>query len=133
VPFQELGARALHGFQVPVAGGLAMIQPGQEFQLREQVIGRRPAVDLQAEVLIVEFVFEDHIAGRAIQQPGTFEQWASRLRQARFKQVDIERAQFCERARYGLAEIGKALQMALVGIRQSEAENCPRVYCARYQ
>lgn len=49
VPFQELGARTLHGFQVRIAGGFAVIQPGQEFQLRQQVIGRRPAVDLQAE------------------------------------------------------------------------------------
>ena len=49
VAFQELGARALHRFHICVSGGLAMIQPGQEFQLREQVIGCRAAVDLQAE------------------------------------------------------------------------------------
>jgi hypothetical protein len=86
VPFQELGARALHRFQVSVAGGFAVIQPGQKLQLREQVIGRRPAIDLQAEVLIVEFVLEHYVARRAVQQPGAFEQRTSRLRQARFKQ-----------------------------------------------
>ena len=130
--FEELHARALYGFQIRVAGCFAVIQPGQEFQLREQMIGRCPAIDLQAKVLVVELVFEHHVAGRAIQQPGAFEQRTSRLWQARFKQVDIERAQFRQRSRYGFAELGKALQMALVGIPEREAEDCPGVYCARY-
>jgi hypothetical protein len=118
VPFQELGARTLHGFQVRIAGGFAVIQPGQEFQLRQQVIGRRPSVDLQAEALIVELVFEYHVARRAIQQPGAFEQRTPRLRQAGFEQVDIERAQFFERGWRGFAKVAKARQMALVGIPQ---------------
>ena len=71
--FQEVGTRALQGVRVCIAGGFAVIQPSQEFQLREQVIWRGSAVDLQAEVLIVEFVFEHHVAGWVIQQPGTFE------------------------------------------------------------
>jgi hypothetical protein len=70
-----------------------MIQPRQEFQLREQMIGRRLGMDLQTKVLIEKLVLQHHIARRTIQQPGALQQGAARLRQPGLKQIDIERPQ----------------------------------------
>jgi hypothetical protein len=60
VAFQEFGARPFQRCGIGVAGGQAMIQPCQEFQLREQMIGRGPGVDFQAEILIEQLVFQHH-------------------------------------------------------------------------
>src|ERR1039457_7236530 len=90
------------------------------------------AVDFQAEVLVEDLILEHHFAGRTVQEPGALEQRAARLRQAGFEQVDIERAQFLQRAGHIFAEFAEALKVALAGIGQGEAENGPGVQRARY-
>src|ERR1019366_9328209 len=112
---------------IGVPGGETMIEPGQEFQLREQVIGRGLGKDFQTEVLIEKLVLQHHVARRTIQQPGAFEQRAARLRQPGLKQIDIERPQLRECAGDVFAKRRETFQVALVGIGQSEAENRPVV------
>src|ERR1019366_2471332 len=104
-----------------------MIEPGQEFQLREQMIGRGLGMDFQAEILIEKLVLQHHIARWTIQQPGAFEQRAAGLRQPGLKQINIERPQLLQCAGDVVAKLREALQVALVGIGQSEAQDRPVV------
>src|SRR5262249_15911791 len=110
----------------------AVVQPCQEFQLCQQMIGRCTAVDFETESLVVELVFEHDLACRAIQKPGAFEQRTPWLGKSGFKKVDVARAQVDERDGRRLAEFGEALEMPFIGISEREPENSPGIYCARY-
>src|SRR5581483_4434528 len=47
VALEELGAGAADAFGILVADGLAVVEPGEEFQLGEEMVGGGAAIDLE--------------------------------------------------------------------------------------
>jgi len=85
VPLQELAPGTAHRSQIGVSRRFAVIQPGQERQLCQQVVGRGAAVDLETEGVVVKLIFQHHFFRRPIQQPCAFQQRTSWLWQTGFE------------------------------------------------